>query len=127
MFKINRLDNLVLTVRDIDTTVQFYQQVLGMQAKTFAGTRVALHYGVHKINLHLAGQEVAPNAAQATAGSADLCLVADATMDEILQQLDLQDVDIEQGPVSRTGALGEINSVYIRDPDGNLLEISHYV
>lgn len=124
---IDRLDHLVLTVADIDATADFYQRVLGMQVETFGAGRTALRFGLQKINLHAAGREFEPKALNPTPGSADLCLVTYATMDEILAHLRAQGVAIKDGPVQRTGATGPILSVYFRDPDANLIEVSHYL
>ncbi|MGE8216857.1 MAG: VOC family protein [Stenotrophomonas maltophilia] len=124
---IDRLDHLVLTVADIDSTCHFYRRVLGMTVETFGAGRTALRFGLQKINLHAAGREFEPKAARPTPGSADLCLITYATMDEILAHLQAQAVAIEEGPVQRTGATGPILSVYFRDPDANLIEVSHYL
>jgi catechol 2,3-dioxygenase-like lactoylglutathione lyase family enzyme len=123
---IDRLDHLVLTVADIDRTVDFYTRVLGMRAETFGDGRRALHFGPHKINLHLAGHEFEPKATSPTAGSADFCLVSAVPIDKVVRHLDSCGVPIEEGPVPRTGAQGPITSVYFRDPDVNLLEVSTY-
>jgi len=124
--RINRIDHLVLTVADIERTVEFYGRVLGMQRIEFAGGRVALSCGAQKINLHQSGREFEPKAQRVMPGSADLCFIVDTPMDEAVEQLRRQDVDIIEGPVPRSGAGGPIVSVYLRDPDGNLLEISNY-
>ncbi|HKZ10429.1 MAG TPA: VOC family protein [Rhodanobacteraceae bacterium] len=124
--KIERLDHWVLTVRDIDATVGFYERVLGMRAITFGKARRALAFGEQKINLHPAEAPLRPHAARPTPGSGDLCLVTRTPIDEVIAELEDADVTIEEGPVPRTGALGPITSVYFRDPDGNLIEVSHY-
>ncbi len=124
---IDRLDHLVLTVRDIDASCDFYSRVLGMRVVSFAGGRKALAFGRQKINLHQAGKEFEPKARQATPGSGDLCFISDTPLDEVIAHLASCDVGIEQGPIQRTGAEGPILSVYLRDPDGNLLEISNSV
>jgi len=124
---INRLDHLVLTVADIDATVDFYTRVLGMQAVTFGPGRTALTFGHSKINLHRAGHEFEPKAYRATPGSADLCLIADDPLAQVIEELAAHDVPIEQGPVERAGATGTILSVYFRDPDQNLIEVSNYL
>lgn len=123
---LERLDHLVLTVADIDVTVAFYSRVLGMEPVTFGDGRRALAFGPHKINLHRAGAEFEPKAARPTPGSADLCLVTGASPGAVLAHLAECGVAVEEGPVLRTGALGPITSVYFRDPDGNLLEVSSY-
>ncbi len=124
---IDRLDHLVLTVRDIEASCDFYTRVLGMRVVTFAGGRKALAFGRQKINLHQLGKEFEPKARQATPGSGDLCFISDTPLDEVMAHLTACDVGIEQGPIQRTGAEGPILSVYLRDPDGNLLEISNHL
>jgi catechol 2,3-dioxygenase-like lactoylglutathione lyase family enzyme len=124
--QIDRLDHLVLTVADIDRTVAFYTRVLGMREETFGAGRRALSFGRQKINLHQAGREFEPKAAHPTPGSGDLCFITDSPLPDVQQHLAACDVPIEEGPVDRTGALGPIRSVYIRDPDANLIEISTY-
>ncbi|MDA5558846.1 VOC family protein [Shimia sp. MMG029] len=126
MIQIDRLDHLVLTVARIDATVAFYKRVLGMEVVTFGAGRVALTFGPQKINLHEAGREFEPKALHPTPGSADLCLIAATPLSEIVAHLEAQKVAIEQGPVARTGATGPITSVYFRDPDHNLIEVSTY-
>jgi catechol 2,3-dioxygenase-like lactoylglutathione lyase family enzyme len=125
--RIDRLDHLVLTVADIDRTVAFYRDVLGMEPVTFAGGRTALAFGRSKINLHQVGREFEPKAARPVAGSADLCLIAADPLDDVRAELDRHGIAVEEGPVERTGATGTIRSVYVRDPDGNLVELSNYV
>ena len=124
--RIDRLDHLVLTVADIDATVSFYTRVLGMTPVTFGAGRKALVFGQTKSNLHQAGHEFEPKAARPTPGSADVCLITHDPLDQVIRELATQDVSIEDGPVERTGALGPILSVYIRDPDRNLIEVSTY-
>jgi len=124
--RIERIDHLVLTVRDIDASCAFYSRVLGMEVTTFAGGRKALSFGVHKINLHQHGREFEPKAACPTPGSADLCLIASVPMPAVLAHLEASGVRVIEGPVDRTGALGPIVSVYFRDPDSNLIEVSSY-
>jgi catechol 2,3-dioxygenase-like lactoylglutathione lyase family enzyme len=124
--RIGSLDHLVLTVADIDRTVDFYTKVLGMEEQTFAGDRRALRFGRSKFNLHEAGREFEPKAHRPTPGSADLCLISPDPLDRIVDELTELGVAIEEGPVERTGANGPIVSVYIRDPDRNLIEISNY-
>lgn len=124
--RIDRLDHLVLTVADIDATVTFYEQVLGMEAVTFGAGRRALSFGRQKINLHQRGAEFEPKATHPTPGSADLCLITTTALDDVLAHLARSGVDVEEGPVGRTGATGPITSVYFRDPDGNLIEVSTY-
>jgi catechol 2,3-dioxygenase-like lactoylglutathione lyase family enzyme len=124
--RIDRVDHLVLTVTDVGRTVEFYQRVLGMQPVTFGDGRRALAFGNSKINLHQAGREFEPKAAWPTPGSADVCLISADPLADVCDHLAAEAVAIEEGPVTRTGATGTIRSVYIRDPDGNLIEISNY-
>ncbi|GAA3124438.1 VOC family protein [Planomonospora alba] len=124
--RIDRLDHLVLTVTDIEATVDFYGRVLGMEPVTFGEGRRALAFGRSKINLHRAGREFEPKAAHAVPGSADLCLISADPLEQVVAELARHGVEIEEGPVRRTGALGPIESVYLRDPDRNLIEISVY-
>jgi catechol 2,3-dioxygenase-like lactoylglutathione lyase family enzyme len=124
--RIDRLDHLVLTVADIDVTVDFYTRLLGMEAVTFGAGRTALAFGQSKINLHRAGHEFEPKAHRPTPGSADLCLITTDPLHEVIEELARHGVPIEEGPVERTGATGPILSVYFRDPDRNLIEVSTY-
>jgi catechol 2,3-dioxygenase-like lactoylglutathione lyase family enzyme len=121
---IARLDHLVLTVADVERTVRFYAEVLGMEPVTFGDGRRALRFGDAKINLHAAGHEFQPAAARPTPGSADLCFLADRPLAEVLRRLVAAGVAVEEGPVDRSGATGPLESVYLRDPDGNLVEVS---
>lgn len=123
--QISRLDHLVLTVADVDVTIDFYCRVLGMQVVTFSEGRKALTFGQQKINLHQAGREFEPKAERPTAGSADLCFIVASPLDQVIADLQTQDVAIVEGPVQRTGATGPIRSVYVRDPDLNLIELSN--
>ncbi len=124
--KAERLDHLVLTVRHVDATCAFYTRVLGMQEVVFGDGRKALTFGKQKINLHEFGREFEPKAAQPTPGSADLCFLVDKTPAGILAHLRACGVEVVEGPVRRTGALGQTISIYFRDPDGNLIEVSTY-
>ena len=124
--EVDRIDHVVMTVRDIDATCDFYTRVLGMRTVTFAGGRKALAFGRQKINLHLAGHEFEPKAARPTPGSVDLCLIANGTLDDVQAHLRACGVAIVEGPVGKTGATGPIRSVYFRDPDANLIEVSTY-
>jgi catechol 2,3-dioxygenase-like lactoylglutathione lyase family enzyme len=121
---ITGLDHLVLTVRDLDATVRFYVEGLGMRLETFGEDRHALHFGDQKINLHIAGREFEPKAAHPLPGSADLCFLTTHPLAEIGEQLVALGCPIIEGPVARTGAIGPIRSIYTRDPDGNLIEIA---
>jgi catechol 2,3-dioxygenase-like lactoylglutathione lyase family enzyme len=125
--RIDRLDHLVLTVADIDATVDFYTRILGMKVMTFGTGRTALAFGHSKINLHQAGHEFQPKAYRPTPGSADLCLITTDPLERVIEELAAHDIPIEEGPVERTGATGTILSVYFRDPDRNLIEVSNYV
>ena len=125
MIAIDHLDHLVLTVADLDRTCAFYAKTLGMTIETFGEGRKALRFGNQKINLHRAGHEFEPKAVQPTPGSADLCFIADTRLADVVAHLERSGVAIELGPVERTGATGPIVSVYIRDPDGNLIEIAN--
>ena len=125
--KIERLDHLVLTVKDIAITVQFYVTVLGMEKEEFGAGRLALTYGNQKINLHQAGKEFEPKAYKPTAGSADLCFITEVPLHEAMDHVRSNGVEIIEGPVVRTGATGAINSFYFRDPDMNLIEVANYL
>ncbi len=126
---ISAIDHLVLTVADLQVTLSFYQNVMGMTAEKFTpsdgSTRWALKFGAQKINLHQAGAEFEPHAACPRSGSADLCFLSEIPLQDWIQYLDDIGVLVEDGPVGRTGATGPILSIYIRDPDGNLIEISN--
>ena len=122
----DRIDHLVLTVRNIETTCAFYSNVLGMEVVTFENGRKALSFGSQKINLHEAGKEFEPKASRPTPGSADLCFTTTTPIDEVVKRLELSKTRILEGPVKRTGALGQMTSVYFRDPDLNLIEVSNY-
>ncbi len=124
--EISHLDHLVLTVKDIEVTVDFYQRILGMKPIQFGEGRLALSFGNQKINLHQLGKEFEPKAKRVQAGSADLCFVTNTPIVEVVEHIQAQGVVVEEGPVTRTGAMGKIVSVYIRDPDGNLIEVSNY-
>ena len=124
--KIDRLDHLVLTVKDIEKTAQFYVTVLGMEKEVFGAGRLALKYGNQKINLHQTGKEFEPKAQKPTPGSADLCFITLIPLNDAMAHARSKGVEIIEGPVTRTGATGKINSFYFRDPDMNLIEISNY-
>jgi catechol 2,3-dioxygenase-like lactoylglutathione lyase family enzyme len=125
--KIDHLDHLVLTVASIEKTCDFYGRILGFEVVTFLGDRRALKFGQQKINLHQVGLEFEPKALTPTAGSGDLCFIAETSIDQVIEELKAAQVSIELGPVERTGANGKIRSVYLRDPDQNLIEISNYL
>lgn len=124
--RVSRLDHLVLTVASIDATVSFYTRILGMTPVTFGAGRTALTFGTSKINLHEAGREFEPKALRPTPGSADLCFIVEDDIRELVAELAEAGVEIEEGPVERTGATGPILSCYLRDPDQNLIELSNY-
>jgi catechol 2,3-dioxygenase-like lactoylglutathione lyase family enzyme len=124
--KMDRIDHFVLTVRSIEATCDFYSRVLGMEVEKFAEGRTALRFGRQKFNLHEAGKEFEPKAEKPTPGSGDFCLIADVPLERVVEHLNSCGVEILEGPVSRTGAVGTIESVYFRDPDGNLVEVSNY-
>nr|WP_295864759.1 VOC family protein [uncultured Chitinophaga sp.] len=125
--KISRLDHLVLTVADITTTCQFYENVLGMEVQTFGDNRKALLFGQQKINLHQHGKEFEPKALRPTPGSADLCFITDTPIQEVKEELVKKNIPLLESEVKRTGATGPIISIYFRDPDGNLIEVSNYL
>ena len=124
---LERLDHVVLTVRDVDATCEFYARVLGVEVRSFAGGRKALHFGDQKINLHPAGREFEPKAEHPTPGSGDLCFTTSTPIDGVVDRLQATGVKIIEGPVQRAGARARLLSVYLRDPDGNLIEISNEV
>jgi catechol 2,3-dioxygenase-like lactoylglutathione lyase family enzyme len=122
---LTRLDHLVLTVRDIEVTCAFYEKVLGMRRESFGAGRTALRFGRQKINLHPHPSPIDTKAAVPTPGSADLCFIAETPVEDVLAHLQACGIAVEAGPVPRTGAEGPITSVYFRDPDGNLVEVSN--
>jgi catechol 2,3-dioxygenase-like lactoylglutathione lyase family enzyme len=125
--EIERLDHLVLTVKDVSATCEFYARVLGMRVITFGEGRKALAFGSQKINLHEQGKEFEPKAGRPTPGAADLCFITRTPLPRVIEHLRAQNVEILEGPVQRTGAMGTLSSVYFRDPDLNLLEVSNYM
>lgn len=125
--QIDRLDHLVLTVRDVEVTCDFYSRVLGMEVITFGQGRKALRFGHQKINLHQAGNEFEPKALRPTPGSGDLCLITSMPLEQVIEHLRSCQLDLVDGPVRRTGATSALRSIYLRDPDGNLIEISNQV
>ena len=134
MLTVQRIDHLVLTCRDVAATIRFYTEVLGMKEVTFGAGRKALSFGRQKFNLHPVGQtaegggeRVAAIAARPMPGSADLCLIVAESAAAVVAHLAVCGIPVEEGPVVRTGALGPIESVYVRDPDGNLIELARYV
>jgi catechol 2,3-dioxygenase-like lactoylglutathione lyase family enzyme len=126
MVKISTIDHIVLTVKDLDTTVQFYESVLGMSKETFGKGRVALKFGKQKINLHEYGKEFEPKANNPKPGSEDLCFITDTELAVAMAHVKSKGIEIIDGPVKRTGASGPMISFYFRDPDGNLIEVASY-
>ena len=122
---LEKLDHLVLPVSDIDAIAMFYTTYLGMEKRVFGENRVALHFGDQKINLHPAGWDYEPKARVSVAGSADLCFMVSESVESLQTKLVQLGVEIIEGPVVRTGATGPLRSIYIRDPDGNLIELSN--
>jgi catechol 2,3-dioxygenase-like lactoylglutathione lyase family enzyme len=123
---IDRIDHIVITAHDVDRTIDFYTRVMGMEAITFAQGRRGLAFGRQKINLHQSGREYDPKALKPTPGSMDLCFISETPLEEIAEHLKTCGVVIAEGPVPKTGALGPMMSIYFRDPDGNLIEVSNY-
>ena len=124
--RIRSLDHIVLTCADPEATVAFYERV-GMQREEFGGGRLALRFGDQKLNLHQAGAEFQPHAATPLPGTGDLCLLVDGSIEAVVEHLGEVGIAIEEGPVDRTGAVGPLRSVYVRDPDGNLMEFAEQV
>jgi len=126
---IDHIDHIVLTTRDKDACIRFYRDVLGMELVTFktpTEERLALSFGAQKLNLHEWGKEFTPRAHVAVPGSLDLCFISSIPLDKVVERLNAAKVKIIEGPVAKTGAKGRIRSVYVRDPDLNLVEISVY-
>ncbi len=123
--KVRSLDHLVLTVRDLHAATDFYTRALGMTEVTFGAGRKALAFGTQKINLHEAGREFEPKAEKPTPGSADLCFLTDTPVAQYAAQLTALGIAVVEGPVARTGAVGPLLSIYVRDPDQNLIEIAN--
>jgi catechol 2,3-dioxygenase-like lactoylglutathione lyase family enzyme len=124
---IKSVDHIVLTTRDLDKCLAFYTQALGMQYETFGQGRIALKFGDQKFNVHPPGYDAGIKARYPTPGSLDLCFLADCPLEDVIARLRQHNVPIEEGPVVRTGARFPIRSVYVRDPDDNLVEISEPV
>jgi len=125
--KIESIDHVVLTVRDLERTCDFYRSVLGFEVVTFGGGRKGLQFGRQKLNLHVYGKEFEPKALHPAPGAIDLCFITTTPLDEVRRELGEKGVAIEVGPVERVGAVGTLLSVYVRDPDQNLIEIANYV
>jgi catechol 2,3-dioxygenase-like lactoylglutathione lyase family enzyme len=122
---IDSLDHLVLTVRDLDVTCRFYEQVLGMRRQEFQPGRWALNFGDQKLNLHVVGNVIDPHVRHATPGSADLCFLSRTPIADVADRLAALNIAIIEGPINRTGARGQLNSIYFYDPDDNLIEVSN--
>jgi catechol 2,3-dioxygenase-like lactoylglutathione lyase family enzyme len=125
--KIRGIDHVVLTVRDIPATIEFYQRALGMRHEIFEGQYNALHFGDQKINLHPYRAEYAPHANIPAPGTGDICFVSDGKIEDVIEKLRSREIAIEVGPVDQTGALGRMRSIYFRDPDRNLIEVACYL
>ena len=125
--RVRGIDHVVLTVQDVDATVRFYVDVLALEPLEFAGGRRGVRAGDQKINLHQAGAEFDPHAARPTRGSGDLCLIVEADVDEVAASLERRGIPVEVGPVDKVGARAPLRSIYIRDPDGNLVELANEV
>ncbi len=123
---LDRLDHLVLTVRDVEASCRFYEAALGMRQEEFGAGRVALHFGRQKINLHPYPSPVEIVAQDPRPGTADLCFVTETPIEAAVAHLESLGIEIEMGPIERTGAQGTLDSIYCRDPDGNLIEIANY-
>lgn len=124
---IDRLDHLVLTTIDLSACIAFYRDGLGMRLERFGEDRMALHFGRTKINLHVRGCEFEPKAHLPVPGALDLCFIADRPLEQVIATLNERGIAIVEGPVTRTGATGPIRSVYLRDPDLNLIEIAEVI
>ena len=123
--KVERIDHLVLTVKDIEATCSFYHEILGMEVETYSVRRKALKFGNQKLNLHQKGSEFEPKADKPTPGAIDICFIVEGSLDEIKTELESKNIPI-QGIVQRTGAMGKMHSIYFRDPDENLIEVCNY-
>ncbi len=123
--RINNIDHIVFTVNDIDAACRFYSRVLGMRIIEFGEGRKALSFGETKINLHEKGKELEPKALNPVPGSIDICFITDIPMKDMLAHIDSCGIKVIEGPVKRSGSLGPIESIYLRDPDGNLIEVSN--
>ena len=123
---IESIDHFVLTVASLEATLDFYERVLGMKRETTPGRPTALRFGAQKINLHEIGHTFEPKAISPTPGAGDFCLIADRPLEEVRAHVERCGIAIELGPVARNGARGSMRSIYFRDPDGNLVEVSRY-
>ena len=127
MITIKSLDHIVLTVKNIAKTLEFYSRIMGMEVITFNHDRKALRFGQQKINLHEYSREFEPKAQNPTPGSADLCFITEQPLEAFVEHLHQCGVAIVEGPVTRTGAMGQLLSIYFRDPDSNLIEVANYL
>ncbi len=127
MIQVKNIDHIVLTVTNIGNTILFYEKVLNIKCETFANNRKALLIGKQKINLHQLGNEFEPKAKHTLVGCGDLCFIIDTPLTQAIEHLKNMGIEIIEGPANRTGTHGKIISVYFRDPDGNLIEISNYI
>ncbi|MBW2147020.1 MAG: VOC family protein [Deltaproteobacteria bacterium] len=125
--QVDKIDHIVLTVHDIEATCEFYSRVFSMQVITFGNGRKALLFGEQKINLHEVGKELEPKALNSAPGSGDICFITDIPLQRVIDHMSSCGVEILEGPARKTGARGPIESIYVRDPDGNLIEISNYL
>jgi catechol 2,3-dioxygenase-like lactoylglutathione lyase family enzyme len=125
--RVQRIDHIVLTVADLETTIAFYERALGMEAVSFGEGRRGLAFGDQKLNLHQAGREFEPKARRPTPGAIDLCFTTDVPLEDVAAHLRRESIEIEHGPVDKVGARRALRSLYFRDPDGNLVEISNEV
>ena len=123
---LDRIDHLVLTVAEVERTCAWYTRALGMRRVTFGDGRIALVFGQQKINLHQIDRTFEPKAAAPTVGSGDFCVIAGCPLADVIAHLQAERIPIELGPLPRTGARGAILSIYLRDPDGNLVEVGSY-
>jgi len=123
---IDHIDHVVLTTRDLPACTHFYCEILGMKKEPFGQNRIAFKFGSQKINIHEWGREFTPRAHVAAPGTLDLCFIASLSLEEVISRLKKAEIKILEGPVAKTGANGPIRSVYVRDPDLNLVEISEY-
>ena len=121
---IGSIDHVVLPTRDLERCLDFYTRVLGMRVERYGANRIALRFGDHKFNVHPPGFDAGIKARIPTPGSLDLCFLANRPLEEVIAHLKRESVPIEEGPIERSGARFTIRSVYVRDPDGNLIEIS---
>ena len=124
--RVTRIDHVVLTVRDVDATIAWYERVLGMTAVTLGEGRRGLSFGEQKLNLHQAGREFEPRARAPHPGSVDVCFTTEVPLEDVAAHLAKEGVAVELGPVAKTGARAPLRSLYVRDPDGNLIEVSNY-